>query len=131
MIDIYFKCDWCQKTVEHKHIEKGTWISSDAERTHKLNRVTLNSEDSQICEDCYKAIQKKMNNLINGNDYGLNEMPFIPCDSQRCDKPVETRYVEYTDKDRLTFDKNMPEMTRTSSKDYQDDGVIVTCSNEE
>lgn len=127
MVDIYFKCDWCRKTVEHKHIEKGTWISGDAERTHKLNRVTLNGEDSQICEDCYKAIQKKMDNLIDGGF--LNEIPKIPCDSQRCEKPAKTIYVEYTDKDRLTFDKNMPEMTRTSSKDYQDSGVVTTCEN--
>lgn len=130
MVDIYFKCDWCRKIVEHKHIEKGTWISSDAERTHKLNRVTLNGEDSQICEDCYKAIQKKMDNLIKGEEYSLNEISSTPCNSQRCEKPAETIYVEYTDKDRMTFDKNMPEISRSTSKDYQDSGVVTTCENE-
>lgn len=121
MVDIYFKCDWCKETVEHKHVEKGSWISSDAERTHKLNRVTLNGEDSQICEYCYKAIQNKIENLRTCSEQ--EDTAAVSRITERCEKPSEVTYVEYND------DRPEISQTRSTSKDYQDSGVIVTCRN--
>ena len=125
MIDIYFKCDWCKQTVEHRHHETGSHVSEGAKKLHYVQLT--NSVYNYICENCYQAIQNKIENLC--SDSEQEDIPAVPRKTERCEKPADAIYVEYTDKDRLTFDKNMPEVTRTSSKDYQDDGVIVTCEN--
>lgn len=110
MVDIYFKCDWCQKTVEHKHIEKGHYVFGNYDRSKKLQRIELQGKDSYVCEDCYNVIQNKVQHLK-----ALSESngPYR--------EPVNTIYTE--------FDDTKYDSSHSTSKDYQDNGVIVTCKN--
>ena len=103
MVDIYFKCDWCQKTVEHKHIEKGHYVFGNYDRSKKLQRIELQGKDSYVCENCYNVIQNKVQHLK-----ALSES--------------SGPYRELTDEEKSN-------LSRSTSKDYQDNGVIVTCEN--
>lgn len=122
MVDIYFKCDWCNRLVEHKHVEKGNCVFGNHDRTKKLHRVELGPDDSYICDYCYNAIQNKIENLRTCSEQ--EDTPKVLRRTERCEKPADVTYVEYND------DRPEISQTRSTSKDYQDSGVIVTCNNE-
>lgn len=121
MVDIYFKCDWCQKTVEHKHIEKGHYVFGNYDRSKKLQRIELQGKDSYVCEDCYNVIQNKVEHLRACSEQ--ENIPKVSRRTERCEKPADVTYVEYND--------YIPEISKThsTSKDYQDSGVTITCEN--
>lgn len=111
MVDIYFKCDWCKEVVEHKHVEKGNYIFGNSDSTTKLHRVELHGKDNYVCDECYNAIKKKVEQLK-----ALSEArePYIAT--------TDTIYVKHND--------NQINISRYTSKDYQDSGVVTTCKNE-
>ena len=111
MVDIYFKCDWCQKTVEHKHIEKGHYVFGNYDRSKRLQRIELQGKDSYVCEDCYNAIKKKVEQLK-----ALSE--------------AREPYIATTDAIYVKHNNNQINISRYTSKDYQDSGVVTTCKNE-
>lgn len=111
MVDIYFKCDWCQKTVEHKHIEKGHYVFGNYDRSKKLQRIELQGKDSYVCDECYNAIKNKVEHL---KALSEAEGPYV--------KKSDAIYVKHND--------NKINISRYSSADYKDSGVTITCENE-
>ena len=110
MVDIYFKCDWCKEVVEHKHVEKGDYIFNDNNRSTKLSRIELHGKDNYVCDECYNAIKNKVEQLK-----ALSE--------------VEGPYVKKSDAIYVKHNDNEINISRYSSADYQDSGVVTTCEN--